>query len=280
MEKITMTAKGLELPVTVKEYLLSKGFSATLIKTVKYGGIYLNGNRVTVRSEVKNGDSLEIFIPMESSEGIEPMDIPLSVAYEDEYILVADKPMNMPTHPSRGNSLPTLANAVMGKYGGDFVFRAVNRLDRDTSGLVLIAKDRISAYKLSEAMKAGKFVKKYIALITGIPNPRDGVIDAPIRRVNEGSIKRGVFDDGKRAITEYRVIGEKNGNAVCEIILHTGRTHQIRVHMAHIGHPLLGDFLYGERSDNGYFLRCSELSFPHPKTEEQMILKAQSVSIL
>ncbi len=280
MEKITLNVKELSVPTTVKEYLLSAGFSITLIKSVKYGGIYLNGNQVTVRAKVTNNDTLEVYLPYEKSEGIEPIDIPIKIIFEDEYIVVADKPRNMPTHPSRGNSLPTLANAIMARYGGDFVFRAVNRLDRDTSGLVIIAKDRISAYRLSEAMKTGKFKKKYKALLKGIPYPRNGIIDAPIRREAEGSIKRGVFADGKRAITEYKVIKEKDENALCEIILHTGRTHQIRVHMAHIGHPLYGDFLYGTRSESDYFLRCEEIEFEHPITGEILKICAPSESIM
>ena len=190
-------------------------------------------------------------------------------------MLAVDNPTNMPTHPSKGNSLPTLANAVMAKYGGDFVFRAVNRLDRDTSGIVLIAKDELSAYRLSESMKSGKFVKKYEAVISGCPEKKKGIIDAPIRRESEGSTRRIVAPDGKRAVTEYRVIKELSGNAVCEIRLHTGRTHQIRVHMAHIGHPLVNDFLYGKRGDEPYSLRCVELCFSHPKNNSKITIRTE-----
>ena len=259
--------------LSIKEYLLCLGFSVTLIKAVKYGGISLNGETVTVRAEVSEGDTVEVSFPHEGSENIPPMDIPLNIVYEDEELVVIDKPTNMPTHPSKGNHLPTLANAVMAKYGEGFVFRAITRLDRDTSGLVLIAKDRISAYALTEEMKAGRILKKYIAKLTGIPEEREGVIDAPIRRVAEGDIRRGVFPDGKRAITEYRVVDTEGENAICEITLHTGRTHQIRVHFAHIGHPLLGDFLYGERLPEGYFLRCNELKFTHPRTNKIVHIK-------
>jgi hypothetical protein len=133
------------------------------------------------------------------------MDIPLRILYEDDDILAVDKPTNMPTHPSKGNNLPTLANAVMGYYGGNFVFRSVNRLDRDTSGIVIIAKNRMSAYALSDSMKKGLWKKKYNALVEGVPNPIEATIDAPIERIEEGNIKRTVREDGKRAITKYKV---------------------------------------------------------------------------
>lgn len=261
-------------PITMKDYLRHRGLSVTLVKRAKYGGIHLNGEVVTVRAEVNLGDLIEIYAEDNVSEGIPPMDLPLTVLYEDEDILAVDKPTNMPTHPSKGNNLPTLANAVMGYYGGDFVFRSVNRLDRDTSGIVIIAKNQFSAGALSSTMKKGMWNKKYHALISGIPTEKSGVIDAPIERVEEGNIKRMVRDDGKRAITEYLVIEEYEKDCLCELHLLTGRTHQIRVHMAHIGHPLVSDFLYGTPSDKEYYLRCKEISFPHPRTGEILTIKS------
>ena len=261
-------------PITMKDYLRHRGLSVTLVKKAKYGGIHLNGEVVTVRAEVNLGDLIEIYAEDNVSEGIPPMDIPLTVLYEDEDILAVDKPTDMPTHPSKGNNLPTLANAVMGYYGGDFVFRSVNRLDRDTSGIVIIAKNQFSAGALSSTMKKGMWNKKYHALVSGIPTEKSGVIDAPIERVEESNIKRMVRDDGKRAITEYSVIEEYEKDCLCELHLLTGRTHQIRVHMAHIGHPLVSDFLYGTPSDKEYYLRCKEISFPHPRTGEILTIKS------
>lgn len=257
----------------VKEFLLKNGLSVTLLKKVKYGGIFLNGENVTVRAELRQGDVVTVSIPDEKSDGIPPMNIPLKIVYEDDSLLVCDKPRNMPTHPSKGNNLPTLANAVMGYFGGDFVFRAINRLDRDTSGLVIIAKNQISAGKLSESMKRGEFRKYYECVVEGCPTPSEGIIDAPIMRECEGSIKRITSPDGKRAKTEYKVVSSDGRSSVCRVRLYTGRTHQIRVHMAHIGHPLLGDFLYGNEESGDFHLRCVEINFPHPETNELLCVK-------
>ena len=262
------------LPTTVKEYLRRTGISVTLVKKAKYGGIHLNGTPVTVRAQICKNDKIEIFLPKNQSEGIPPMDIPIKVLYEDDDLIAVDKPTNMPTHPSKGNNLPTLANAVMGYYGGDFVFRSVNRLDRDTSGIVIIAKNQLSAGRLSETMKMGLWEKKYNALVSGVPAKKEGTIDAPIERICEGNIKREVRPDGKRAITKYKVIEEMDESSICEVRLLTGRTHQIRVHFSYIGHPLVSDFLYGTPSEKEYFLRCTEISFPHPRTGERVIIKA------
>ena len=260
--------------ISVKDFLRKNGFSVTLLKKVKFGGLSVGGEAVTVRRILENGEELTVRFPEEVSEGIPPMSIPLRVLYEDDDLLAVDKPTNMPTHPSRGNNLPTLANAVMGMYGGDFVFRSVNRLDRDTSGIVIIAKTQMSAGRLSESMKAGKFRKEYECIVDGVPDKHEMLIDAPIERECEGSIRRIVREDGKRALTEYKVIKDMGDKALCRIVLHTGRTHQIRVHMAHIGHPLKGDFLYGNRREEDYYLRCVRISLPHPTTGEELTILA------
>ena len=268
MENFTKTVSGLSEPIKISDYLRRHlGFSRTLITKVKYGNVRLNGNVVHMRVLVENGNVVSVSFPDEISEGIEPMSIPLEILFEDEHVLAVSKPKNMPTHPSRGNSLPTLANAVMGYYNGDFVFRSITRLDRDTSGIVLIAKTPYAAARLSDDMKRGLFRKIYTAHVDGVPTPECGRIDLPIRRETDGDIKRIVAPDGKRAITEYRLLQRlDDGSSLLEIELFTGRTHQIRVHLSHIGHPLSGDFLYGTKSDEGYKLHCSKLVFPHPIT--------------
>ena len=275
MEKIfEAKAEGDFLPCAMKEFLYRSGLSVTLVKKAKLGSILLNSLPVTVRATVKKGDLVEIYIPTAKSEAIESIDIPLRILYEDEWLIAVDKPVNMPTHPSKGNNLPTLANAIMAYYGGNFVFRAVNRLDRDTSGIVIIAKTQMSACLLSASMKKGLWKKKYHALAEGIFQNTDGIIDAPIERESEGSIKRVVRPDGKPAKTVYSVITEENENSLCEVTLLTGRTHQIRVHFSYIGHPLVSDYLYGMSSDKEYYLRCKEITFPHPKTNEILVIKA------
>ena len=269
-DSLTHTVADLSEEMRISEYMKNAlGLSVTLIKRVKYGGVFLNGKNVHMRATVQNGDEIEIRFPEEKSEGIPPIDLPLAVLYEDADVIAVCKPSNMPTHPSKGNSLPTLANAVMHYFGENFVFRAITRLDRDTSGIVLIAKNQLAAARLSEDMKAGRFEKLYTAVVSGIPEKNEGRIDAPIRREREGEMRRIVAEDGKRAVTEYRTLGvREDGNAVLQLRLLTGRTHQIRVHMAHIGHPLVGDFLYGKKSEGSYLLHCSSLSFPHPKSEK------------
>ena len=203
MSNIRIEVTGLEKQTCIKEYLLGLGYSITFIKKVKYGGILLGSTPVTVRAAVNNGDIIELVPPISKSENIPPIDIPVRIIFEDEYIVVFDKPSNMPTHPSRGNSLPTLANAAVARYGENFVFRSITRLDRDTSGIVLVAKDQVSAHRLSSDMKLGRFEKKYRCTVCGTPAQSHAFIDAPIRRAEENNILRIVADDGKRAITEY-----------------------------------------------------------------------------
>ena len=281
MEKYSATVFGLDHEIKIRDYLRRLGFSVSLIAKVKYDNVYLNGVPVHMRAPVRNGDLIEVNFPEEDSENIEPIEVPLHALYEDERILVVNKPINMPVHPSKGNHLPTLANAVRFYFGHPFVFRSITRLDRDTSGIVLIAKDRLAAAMLSLAMKSGDIDKRYLARVVGCPADHSGIIDAPIERESEGSMKRVVRADGKASVTEYEVISTDNcGNALLSVRPITGRTHQIRVHMAHIGHPLVNDFLYGEREgDNTYRLHCHRLSFPHPSDGKIMTVECESNGI-
>ena len=261
----------------IKDFLRQKlSLSATLVKKVKFGGVFVNGENVHMRRILNNGDTVDVILPTEDSEYVKPISQPLTVLYEDEYILAVDKPTNMPTHPSQYNSLVTLANLVRAYVGEEFVFRAITRLDRDTSGIVLIAKDQISAAELSREMKAKGIEKTYTAILSKAPAEHSGVVDAPIEREAPDSIKRVVRADGKSAITKYKVIKVfSDGRALCELMPITGRTHQIRVHMAHIGCPLENDFLYGKRGAGTYSLRCTSLSFTHPKTKETIVINTE-----
>ena len=262
----------------IKEFLRQKlSLSVTLIKKVKFGGVSVNGQVVTMRKILQKGDTVRVLLPKgEESLHVEPINLPLTVLFEDEYILAVDKPTNMPTHPSRYNSLTTLANLVRAYIGEAFVFRAITRLDRDTSGIVLIAKDQRTAARLSEQMKRGIIEKTYEAILSVIPKESRGEINAPIEREAPDSIKRIVREDGKSARTKYELKEIlPDGRAVCTVNPITGRTHQIRVHMAHIGSPLYADFLYGEKIEGeNYSLRCVSLSFTHPYTDEKITINA------
>lgn len=267
-------------PRLVREILQKElSLSQNAIKKVKRGGLIVDGKVVTVRYILKDGETLSVSFPDEDGSDILPFEMPLDIVYEDDYLLGINKPPNMPVHPCRGNHLPTLAEGVMHYLGDGFVFRAVNRLDRDTSGIVLIAKDPDTAYRLGEQLKRGEVEKEYLALCKGKTSEKSGTIDAPIIRETEGNIRRVVREDGKRAITQYQVLSEceRDGEAtslLCVVPI-TGRTHQIRVHLAHIGLPLLYDFLYGERVEGKhYYLHCEKLRFIHPFTNQKIEITA------
>lgn len=259
---------------TIKTLLRNHiGISAAIVtKLKKYpDGILVNGVHQNVNYIVKNGDELCINIRDNASRNIEPADIPIDIIFEDEEIIVVNKPRNMPTHPSQNHHGDTLANGVMYYYKNtSFTFRPITRLDRDTSGVVLIAKNQLSASNLSEQMQNFKIQKQYIAVCHGVFENKSGVIDAPIARVEGSGILREVSEFGKTAVTEYQVIDEKNGLTLVKLFPKTGRTHQLRVHLSHIGHPIYGDDLYGSPVKNGCtLLHCEKISFIHPKTSEK-----------
>lgn len=255
--------------------LISKYFkisSRMLTKLKNNDGIKLNGNHITVRGKVKEGDILSLTEPEEKSKNVVPTNLPLNILFEDEELLIVNKPKDMPVHPSLNNYTNTLGNAVMYYYKDrPFVYRPVNRLDRDTTGIVIIAKSAYAHNSLSRQMQRNLFKKTYTAVTKTPPIPEKGIINAPIRREQESIIKRVVAEDGQEAITEYETLSVKDGHGIVKVLLHTGRTHQIRVHFAHIGTPLLYDYLYGEEVEGKTFmLHCTQLEFQHPVTEEKM----------
>lgn len=250
------------------------------------GGITVNGKQVTVRYTVHEGDEIELKIEDSYREGsaverIMPRALPFKLVYRDEFITISNKPAHMPTHPSHGHTDDTLANALAflaQKRGEPFVFRPLTRLDGDTSGLVLSANDRLSASRLFAAMGSGRIKKTYIAIVKGRPSPSEGVIDAPIERADTGILMRTVREDGKPSKTEYRVVDSAQDGSYSLVILRplTGRTHQIRVHLSHIGCPILGDFLYGERSEHidRHALHAARLELEHPEDGRLIIATA------
>ena len=260
--------------------------SSKEIKHIKFleNGLTVNGERVTVRRILHTGDLLRIASEDTETAPIKPVDLPIAILYEDAHIVVPSKPADMPTHPSHDHYDDTVANALAYRYaknGEPFVFRPVNRLDRNTSGLLLIARNRTSAGRLSEAMKSGKIRKSYLAILDGEMPLGEGVIDACLHRTTESIILREVCPpdapDAAPSRTEYRVLAVENGHTLVEAHPITGRTHQLRVHFAHIGHPLTGDDLYGTPSDAiaRHALHARTLVFPHPMTSEVMELTAQ-----
>lgn len=254
--------------------------STNLIKDLKKykEGIQVNGEHKRVVDLVAKGDILKITIRDTASENIVPTDIPLDIVYEDEDVLVINKLPNMPTHPSMGNYENSLANGVMYYYkskGEERVFRAVNRLDKDTSGLMAVAKNSYIHARLGEEIQKKELKRKYMCIVCGDVE-RDGTVDAPIRRADGSVINRIVAPDGQRAVTHYRVVKRYGEYTLLEMKLETGRTHQIRVHMAYIGHPLVGDWLYGTEDHNiakRQMLHSCYLCFTHPITGQIMEFK-------
>lgn len=251
--------------------------SSSEIKRLKYANspMLLCGRPVTVRAILNSGDILTL--PESADDcGIQPWNTPLDILYEDESILCVLKPSGMAVHPAPNDRIYTLANAVTAYNSGAYVFRAVNRLDRFTSGPVIIAKSADCCYKLGQSMKNGLFLKEYVAVTQGTPSPPYGVITAKIARLDNSAIKRCVTKDGKNAETHYTVIGKNtDGDALVNLNLITGRTHQIRVHMAYIGCPLKYDFLYGNETQGKHFmLHCKRLEFPHPYTHKTIALSS------
>lgn len=262
---------------TVYDFLLDQGFSAKNIIYLKKlpESILLNGAAVFVNKRLAPQDELCIRIFDNSASSIEPVPFDLSVLYEDEDLLIVNKPWGMPAIPSMYHHADSLANAVCAYFadsGQNFVYRPVNRLDKNTSGLMLIAKHVISAAMLSTLGAKGGISKTYTAIVTG-SLPAQGTIDAPIARQDDSLITRCVdFEKGSRAVTHYRVLEQKNEYALVSVCLETGRTHQIRVHFSHIGHPLAGDDLYGgSRVDmTRHALHAESMSFTQPLTGQQI----------
>lgn len=286
---------------TIEKYLKLKKYSHGCLVFLKKmeEGIRRNGVWAYTRDKLEAGDVLEtMFVEEDSSENIAAVEMPLDIIYEDEDLLVINKPADTPIHPSQGNYDNSLANGVVNYYrkqGVGFVFRCINRLDRDTTGLVVIAKNMLSGAALNQAMVNREIHRTYLAVVKG-ELPESGTIDFPIARKNGSTVERCVdFTHGERAVTHFERIcpedictNEKGAQAdfghhlcgidhnkkysLAKVWLETGRTHQIRVHMNAIGHPLPGDFLYhNDRSEIGrQALHSWKLEFRHPVTNKQM----------
>lgn len=260
--------------LSVKDYVRGVlGFSARTLKNAKYNGeIAVNGVSVHTDYTLNAGDLLILEVPDVASETIVPQDIPIEVLCETEDFLVVNKPSGMASHPTLTHKDGTLANAVMHYYRSlPFTFRLLTRLDADTTGACIIAKNAYFAGLFSSLCP----VKTYNAICVGTPSPEFGKIDAPIARAADSIIKRKIDTTGKPAQTLYRTIEQKNGLSLVEVTPLTGRTHQIRLHMAHIGCPLYGDFLYGtEIPGERTRLHCRKIAFSLPQSEKRIEIEA------
>jgi len=266
----------------IKDFLKQEEISRTALTDIKFRGgkILVNNKEVNVRYKLVTGDCLTVIFPLESpSAGMMSEHIPLSILYEDEYIIVMNKPAGMNTIPSREHPTGSLANALIGYYekqGLQATAHIVTRLDRDTSGIVLAAKHRHVHHLFSMRQRAGMVKRTYEAFAGGSIHQDRGTIEAPIGRKQDSIIEREVRDDGQYACTHYRVISRFSGFTHIELKLETGRTHQIRVHMAYVGHPLLGDDLYGGDPSRiqRQALHCKNITFIHPFFHEEMTFSA------
>ena len=272
-----------EAGVSIKDFLKAKGYSRQNLVELKKmkESILVNGKWEYVTCRLQEGDHLRIHIrEKESSEKIVPVELAFEIMYEDEDILVINKPADMPTHPSLNNYDNTLANAVayyFEKKGQTFCFRCINRLDRDTTGLTVLAKHMVSCSMLQDDMLQRRIIREYLAIVDGVLADDEGTIDAPIGRKDGSTIERMIdYEQGERAVTHYKVLERRKDMTLVSLKLETGRTHQIRVHMASIGHPLIGDFLYhpGDDRMGRQALHAWHLSFVHPITKEKMAWEA------
>lgn len=268
---------------SIKDFLQEQGYSRQNLVELKKipESILLNGVWEYVTCKLAKGDTLRIQIKEEeSSEKIPPIRLPFPVVYEDEDIVVVNKPADMPIHPSLNNYENTLGNAAAYYFmqqGKPFIFRCINRLDRDTTGLTILAKHMISCSMLQSDMVERKISREYLAIVEGVFDHTEGTIDAPIGRKEGSTIERIIdYEKGERAVTHYKVLEQKENVALLALRLETGRTHQIRVHMTSIGHPLVGDFLYNPQNKGmtRQALHAWKLSFTHPITKSVMELEA------
>ena len=279
-----------EAGLRVDQYLKRRGYSRQILTELKKfaGSVSVDGEEYYMNRRLNAGGRMKVILTEEpKQQKIIPEKLPLAVVYEDEDILVVNKPAGMPTHPSMNHDRNTLAGAVVFYYRegdgargrkaregeADFVFRCGNRLDRDTSGLTVIAKNMLAAAVLASMTASGRMHRQYLGIVRGSLVPEEGTIDAPLGR-RPGSVIERMIDreGGERAVTHYRKLAEKNGHSLVLMELETGRTHQIRIHMKSIGYPLIGDYLYNP--DMEYIgrqaLHSARLCFPHPVTGEEM----------
>ena len=267
----------------VEQFLRRKRYSGQNLSEIKRmpKSILVNGVHYYMRQELSTGDHLQVRIcETQNSEKIPPTKLPLDIIYEDEDLLVLNKPAGMPIHPSLNNYTNSIANALAYYFqsqGKPFIFRCCNRLDRDTSGLTIVTKHLVSGSILSDMTKYREVHREYLAIARGSVTPSEGTIQAPLGRKEGTIIERTVdWEHGEDAVTHYKLVKEANGHSLVSLRLETGRTHQIRIHMKYLGYPLIGDYLYNP--DMEYMTRQAlhshHMEFTHPITGEHMSFTA------
>lgn len=285
LDKLIVDKQDIRLDVYIAEKF--KDLSRTMIqKLIEEGNIKVNGNIKKMSYKVQLNDEISICIPKAKETDLKPQEIPIEVVYEDDDIIVVNKPKGLVVHPANGNPDGTLVNAIMAMckeslsgIGGELRPGIVHRLDKDTSGLLIVAKNDKAHINMSEQIKNREVTKKYIALVRGVIPEDDATIDMPIGRSTKDRKKMAVTKSGKKAVTHFKVLKRYPKYTLLEVKIDTGRTHQIRVHMAEIGHPVVGDMVYSNGKNDfgveGQMLHAKSLDFKHPITGEQMHLEAE-----
>ncbi|MDP4143243.1 MAG: RluA family pseudouridine synthase [Bacillota bacterium] len=261
------------LDLFISEYFQDKSRSY-IQNIIQNEGVLVNNKVKKSNYKLKFGDEIVVDIPEAVDLDVEPENIPIDILYEDSDVIVVNKPQGMVVHPAPGNYTGTLVNALLyhckDLSGINGVTRPgiVHRIDKDTSGVLVVAKNDFSHNKLAEQLKEHSMTRVYLAIVEGIIKEDDGTVDAPLGRHPKDRIKMAVIKDGRNAVTHYTVLERFKNSTLVECKLETGRTHQIRVHMAHIGHPLVGDAVYGFKkqrfSAEGQLLHAKKLGFIHP----------------
>lgn len=283
MSKIQKTVPAEYDKRKIREYLKEDlGLSTRLIRGAALDKrILVNEKAVKMNYMVSEGEHIVVILDKEESQNIEPEKMDLDIVYEDEDIIVINKKPYMVVHPTKSHFNGTLSNGVMYYFketGQNSIVRLVSRLDMNTSGLIIIAKNQFAHMQLSKEMREEHFQKRYLALVHGNLKEREGTINKPIYRESDDVIKRVVDPRGQESVTHYKVLERYENADLVECLLETGRTHQIRVHLSYLGNPIYGDFLYGEEEDElipRQALHAYGLDFYSPRTRKKLSLRAE-----
>ena len=286
MEKIyEIKNEGVRLDKAIAE--LDSDISRMMIqKLIEDNKVLVNGKKEKPSYKVKINDKIKIELDPPKETTLKAEDIPLNIIYEDSDIIIVNKEKGMVVHPGNGNPDGTLANAIMAKctdslsgIGGEIRPGIVHRIDKDTSGIIIIAKNDKAHINISEQIKEHKTKKTYLALVRGNVKENEATIDMPIARSKKDRKKMAVDKDGKKAVTHFKVLKRYNDCTLLEVIIETGRTHQIRVHLAKIGYPIIGDYTYSNGKNRfnveGQMLHAYKIKFKHPTTDKEVEYTAE-----